>query len=110
FLGVSREEFMDAGVGVVVARAVARERAVQAARGTAKMLLESGRHTGQLKDMVASPGGTSIAGLHALERGGFRGLIMDCLVAATERSKELGLASEARPADGRDAAALTATR
>jgi pyrroline-5-carboxylate reductase len=58
--------------------------------GTGRMLAETGMHPALLKEAVASPGGTSIAGLHAMERGGIRALIMDAIVAATERSTELG--------------------
>ena len=54
------------------------------------MVLESGRHPAELKDMVASPGGTTIAGLHALESGGLRGTLMEAVEAATIRSRELG--------------------
>jgi pyrroline-5-carboxylate reductase len=50
------------------------------------MLTETGMHPALLKEAVSSPGGTSIAGLHALERGGIRAVIMDAIVAATERS------------------------
>jgi pyrroline-5-carboxylate reductase len=54
------------------------------------MALETGEHPGRLKDQVASPGGTTIAGLHALERGRLRASLMDAVEAATKRSKELG--------------------
>jgi pyrroline-5-carboxylate reductase len=54
------------------------------------MVLETEMHTGVLKDMVASPGGTTIAGLHAMERGGLRGVLMDAVEAATKRAAELG--------------------
>ena len=54
------------------------------------MVLEAGLHPGLLKDMVASPGGTTIAGLHALERAGVRGALMDAVEAATRRAQELG--------------------
>jgi pyrroline-5-carboxylate reductase len=54
------------------------------------MVLETGMHPHVLKDMVASPGGTTIAGLHALERGGLRATLMDAVEAATRRSAELG--------------------
>lgn len=54
------------------------------------MVLSTGQHTGTLKDAVTSPGGTTIAGLHALEQGGLRGILMDAVQAATERSQELG--------------------
>ncbi len=53
------------------------------------MVLETKSHPGVLKDMVASPGGTTIAGLHALERGGVRGALMDAVEAATRRAVEL---------------------
>ena len=71
-------------------REVAKLLAAQTVLGAAKMLLESGRHPAELKDMVASPGGTTIAGLHALERGGLRGTLMEAVEAATIRSRELG--------------------
>ena len=54
------------------------------------MVLETGSHTGILKDMVTSPGGTTIAGLHALERGGLRAALMDAVEAAAHRATELG--------------------
>ena len=58
--------------------------------GAAKYFLESGRHVADLKDSVASPGGTTIAGLMELEQGGFRGTLMSAVKAGTQRSKELG--------------------
>ena len=64
--------------------------AAQTVLGAAKMVLETGRHPGQLKDMVTSPAGTTIAGMEALEEGGLRGLMMAAVRRATERSEELG--------------------
>lgn len=84
------EALADAGVKVGLARNVAGLLAAQTVLGAAKMALESGRHPAELKDMVASPGGTTIAGLYALERGGVRGILMEAVEAATIRSRELG--------------------
>jgi pyrroline-5-carboxylate reductase len=95
FFSVILEAFTDAGVRVGLPRDVSAELALQTALGTAQKLLQSGRHPAQVKDMVSSPGGTSIAGLHQLERGALRGVIMDCIAAATERSRELGRAAQA---------------
>ncbi|XP_075475472.1 pyrroline-5-carboxylate reductase-like isoform X1 [Primulina tabacum] len=57
--------------------------------GTASMVADMGKHPGQLKDDVASPGGTSIAGIHELEKASFRGILMNAVVAASKRSREL---------------------
>ena len=84
------EALADAGVKMGLAREVARLLAAQTVLGAAKMLLDSGRHPAELKDVVASPGGTTIAGLHAMERGGLRGILMEAVEAATVRSRELG--------------------
>lgn len=80
----------DAGVKVGLSRKEAQLLSSQTMLGAAKMLLETKIHPGQLKDMVTSPGGTSIAGLHTLERGSMRTTLIDAVEAATERSKELG--------------------
>lgn len=53
------------------------------------MVVNTGKHPGQLKDDVASPGGTTIAGIHELEKAGFRGILMNAVVAASNRSREL---------------------
>jgi pyrroline-5-carboxylate reductase len=80
----------DAGVKMGLFREDARELAAQTVLGAAKMLLDTGLNPGQLKDMVTSPGGTTIAGLHALEQGGLRATLIDAVEAATLRSEALG--------------------
>jgi pyrroline-5-carboxylate reductase len=84
------EALADGGVQAGLARDVALKLAMQTVYGAARMALESSKHPGELKDEVASPGGTTIAGIYALEQRGFRGTVMDAVVKATERSKELG--------------------
>ncbi len=80
----------DGGVKAGLARDVARELAAQTVLGAAKMLLETGAHPGELKDRVTSPGGTTIAGIHALEQGRLRSTLIQAVQEATRRSKELG--------------------
>lgn len=84
------EALADGGVKMGLSREVALRLAAQTVLGSAKMLLESGEHPAQLKDRVASPGGTTIAGLHQLDLGGIRGVLMNAVEAATLRSRELG--------------------
>jgi pyrroline-5-carboxylate reductase len=84
------EAMSDGGVRVGLPRDIATKLAAQTVLGAATMVLETGQHPGALKDAVTSPGGTTIAGIHALEAGGLRGTLMDAVQAATERSKELG--------------------
>ena len=80
----------DAGVKEGLPRPLALELAAQTVYGAAKMVLETKEHPGKLRDMVTSPGGTTIEGLHALEKGKLRATLMNAVEAATARSKELG--------------------
>jgi pyrroline-5-carboxylate reductase len=87
------EALADGGVQAGLARDVALKLAMQTVYGAARMALESSKHPGELKDEVASPGGTTIAGIYALEQRGFRGTVMEAVVSATKRSYELGQGS-----------------
>jgi pyrroline-5-carboxylate reductase len=87
------EGLSDAGVKVGLSRRTAQLLAAQTVLGSAKMLLETNEHPGRLKDMVTSPGGTAITGLHTLEHGGVRTTLMNAVEAATRRSRELGEAA-----------------
>ncbi len=90
YLFVLIEALSDAGVRQGLPRNVAARLAVWTVRGAAGLVLKTGRHPGELKDMVASPGGTTIAGLHALEKGKFRAALYNAVAAATARSEALG--------------------
>jgi pyrroline-5-carboxylate reductase len=80
----------DGGVKVGLHRDTALLLAAQTVYGAAKLLLDTGDHPGRLKDMVTSPGGTAIAGLHTLESGGLRRTLIDAVEVATLRAAELG--------------------
>ncbi len=84
------EALADAGVKVGLSRRAAQRLAAQTVMGSAKMLLETDEHPGKLKDMVTSPGGTAIAGLHTLEEGGLRTTLINAVETATKRARELG--------------------
>ena len=90
YVFVFLEALADGAVRMGLPRKEAWLLACQTVLGSAKLARDSGMHPGQLKDQVTSPGGTTIAGLHALEKGGFRGVVMDAVAAATTKSKELG--------------------
>lgn len=83
------EAMADGGVKQGLPRATAYRLAAQTCLGTAKMILEKDLHPGQIKDMVTSPAGTTIEGCERLEVGGMRGAVMECIKAATDRSREL---------------------
>lgn len=83
------EALADGGVACGLPRGQALEFAAQMVLGSAKLLLESGKHPGVLKDAVCSPGGTTIQGVRKLEEAGFRGAVMDAVIAACEKNREL---------------------
>jgi pyrroline-5-carboxylate reductase len=95
------EALADGGVKVGLHRDTALLLAAQTVFGSAKLLLESGEHPGRLKDMVTSPGGTAIAGLHTLESGGLRKTLIDAVEVATKRAVELGVEMGAKLRRGR---------
>ena len=84
------EALSDGGVAAGLPRDVATKLAAQTVLGSARMVLETGLHPGALKDAVASPGGTTIEGIHELEKGALRGTLMNAVRAAAEKSRRLG--------------------
>lgn len=87
------EGLSDGGVAAGLPRDIATKLAAQTVLGSAKMVLDTGLHPGALKDMVTSPGGTTIEGLHELEKGKVRAAAISAVRAATEKSKKLGQGS-----------------
>ena len=90
------EAMADGGVKVGLHRDTALLLAAQTVFGSAKLLLETGEHPGRLKDMVTSPGGTAIAGLHTLESGALRKTLIDAVEVASKRAAELGAEMSAK--------------
>lgn len=84
------EALADGGVGAGLPRDVALRLAAQTVRGAAEMVMQTGRHPGELKDMVTSPAGTTIAGVGMLEDAAFRAACMRAVKVAARRSRELG--------------------
>ena len=89
FADLFLEALADGGVACGLPRALALESAAQMMIGTAKLMLATGKHPGRLKDEVCSPGGTTIQGVRVLEEAGFRGAVMDAVIAAWKKSAEL---------------------
>lgn len=89
YIFLAIEALADGGVAAGLPRDLALGLASQTVLGAASMVSGMGKHPGQLKDDVASPGGTTIAGIHELEKSGFRGILMNAVVAAAKRSREL---------------------
>ncbi len=94
------EALADAGVKGGLDRETAMTLATQTVLGAARLLRETGEHPGRLKDMVTSPGGTAIAGLHTLEAGGLRTTLMDAVETAAARARQLGEQAIARLGGG----------
>jgi pyrroline-5-carboxylate reductase len=90
YVALVLESLADGGVKMGLDRITAMTLATQTVLGAAKLVLETGMHPGALKDMVSSPGGTSIAGISALEEGGIRTTFIKAVERATQRSRELG--------------------
>ena len=90
FADLFLEALADGGVACGLPRKTAYVAAAQMLLGAAKLALESGEHPGALKDAVCSPGGTTIQGVRALERGGMRGAVMEAVIAAYEKNRSIG--------------------
>ena len=90
YVAIVVEALADGGVRMGLDRATAMTLATQTVLGAAQLLSETGMHPGALKDMVSSPGGTTIAGITALEEGGIRTALIQAVERATQRSRELG--------------------
>lgn len=90
FVAIAIEALTDGGVAAGLPRAVAAQLAVQTVRGTAELIASAQLHPAVLKDRVTSPGGTTIAGVTALEQAGFRSALIQAVLAATARSQDLG--------------------
>jgi pyrroline-5-carboxylate reductase len=90
YVALMIEALADGGVFVGLPRAIAQQLAIQTVLGTATLLQETNIHPAELKDRVTSPGGTTIAGVSALEKAGFRSAVIEAVKASKERAQELG--------------------
>ena len=90
FVALLVEALADGGVKAGLPRSLALALAIETLSGTAALLEQTGEHPAQIKDRVSSPGGTTIAGLAVLEQRGVRGALIDAVVAAAARARELG--------------------
>ena len=90
YVAILIEALAEGGVAAGLPRAIASSLALSTLLGTAQLLQETGMHPAQLKDRVTSPGGTTIAGLTELERAGFRSALINAVLAAKDRSQQLG--------------------
>ena len=91
FVYVFLESLIDAGVQIGMPADTARRLAIQTIQGSAELALKSGKHPAELRNMVTSPGGTTAAGLHAMEQRAFRAAAAEAVLAAYQRSEELGI-------------------
>lgn len=89
YIFLAIEAMADGGVAAGLPRDLALSLATQTVYGAAAMVRQTGKHPGELKDSVASPGGTTITAIRELERGGFRGVLMNAVIASANRSREL---------------------
>jgi pyrroline-5-carboxylate reductase len=89
YVSIFIEALADGGVKMGLPRDLAHKLAAQTVFGSAKMIIEGDAHPAQFKDKVSSPGGTTIEGIHHLEKGGFRSSTISAVEAATRRSQEL---------------------
>lgn len=91
YIALVIEALADGGVASGLPRSIAMQLSLDTVLGTARLLKETGIHPGELKDRVTSPGGTTIAGIAALEERGLRSALIEAVKAATNRSRELGI-------------------